>query len=263
MHASRVLEFTEDSLKARLQNTDGLKQGITKLPAIFASENEGTDGQEAQIGTITSMVKTAKGYSLEFNPESRIPRISNDQLERLASDLDIHDWEFSRTHWSVKDVDLFKILWLAQTEAERHGNPKVFSLNQDERIDKNLVSVMMPFDAEYSDVYEIIQAVATESGMNCLRADDIWEHDHVIEDIVSLVNRSRIVVSDCTGRNPNVFYEIGIAHTLGRDVILITQNKEDIPFDLRHLRYLQYLNNNEGRAKLGAGLKKRILTLIG
>jgi hypothetical protein len=48
--------------------------------------------------------------------------------------------------------------------------------------------------------------------------------------------RSRVVICDCTGRNPNVFYEIGIAHTLGREVILITQNPEDIPFDLRHLR---------------------------
>ena len=58
------------------------------------------------------------------------------------------------------------------------------------------------------------------------------------------------MIADCTGRNPNVFYEIGIAHTLGRDVILITQNEADVPFDLRHLRYVQYLNNGEGREVL-------------
>ena len=48
-----------------------------------------------------------------------------------------------------------------------------------------------------------------------------------------------------TGRFPNVFYEARIAHTLGREVILITQNENDIPFDLRHLRYVRYLNNAE------------------
>jgi hypothetical protein len=56
---------------------------------------------------------------------------------------------------------------------------------------------------------------------------------------------------------PNVFYEIGIAHTLGRDVILITQIEPDIPFDLLHLRYLHYLNNAEGLAALDARLRAR------
>lgn len=73
--------------------------------------------------------------------------------------------------------------------------------------------------------------------------------------MVSLIDRSRVVVCDCTGRNPNVFYEAGIAHTLGREVILVTQADHDIPFDRRHLRYVRYLNNGEGRAALAATLK--------
>ena len=52
--------------------------------------------------------------------------------------------------------------------------------------------------------------------------DVIWES----------INRARIVIADTTTRNPNVFYEIGICHTLGKDVILITQDSEDVPFDL-------------------------------
>jgi hypothetical protein len=57
----------------------------------------------------------------------------------------------------------------------------------------------------------------------------MWENPAIIQDIVSLIDRSRVVICDCTGRNPSVFYEIGIAHTLGREVILITQNPEDSP----------------------------------
>jgi hypothetical protein len=71
-----------------------------------------------------------------------------------------------------------------------------------------------------------------------------------------------VVVCDCTGRNPNVFYEIGIAHTLGREVILITQNAADIPFDLRHLRYVAYLNNAEGRENLSTTLETRFSALL-
>jgi len=75
------------------------------------------------------------------------------------------------------------------------------------------------------------------------------------------IDRSRVVICDCTGRNPNVFYEIGIAHTLGREVILITQIDADIPFDLRHLRYVTYLNNGEGLAVLYAKLEPRLIEL--
>lgn len=72
-----------------------------------------------------------------------------------------------------------------------------------------------------------------------------------------------MVVCDCTGRNPNVFYEVGIAHTLGREVILITQSHDDIPFDLRHLRYIAYLNNGEGLASLSKSLEARMETILG
>jgi hypothetical protein len=84
-----------------------------------------------------------------------------------------------------------------------------------------------------------------------------------MQDVVSLIDRSRVVICDCTGRNPNVFYEIGIAHTLGREVILISQSQEDIPFDLRHLRYVSYLNNGEGRKELQRPVEARLANLVG
>lgn len=96
---------------------------------------------------------------------------------------------------------------------------------------------MMPFDAGFNAVYEAIRQASDSVGPRCRRADDIWENAAIIQDVVALIDRSRIVVCDCSGRNPNVFYEADIAHTLGSEVILITQSEHDIPFDLRHLRY--------------------------
>ena len=121
----------------------------------------------------------------------------------------------------------------------------------------------MPFDAAFNAVYESINQAAENVGLRCRRADNIWEHAAIIQDVVSLIDRSRVVICDCTGRNPNVFYEVGIAHTLGRDVILITQSEQDIPFDLRHLRHVRYLNNTEGLSELRESLQGRMQTLLG
>ncbi|NEH72343.1 hypothetical protein GR252_23120 [Rhizobium leguminosarum] len=122
---------------------------------------------------------------------------------------------------------------------------------------------MMPFSVSFSTVFDSIRQAAEAAGLRCRRADDIWENAAIIQDVVSLIDRSRIVICDCTGRNSNVFYEAGIAHTLGREVILISQSDSDIPFDLRHLRYVRYLDNAEGRATLMQLLTQRMEKIVG
>ncbi len=64
---------------------------------------------------------------------------------------------------------------------------------------------MMPFGPRFDEVYATLQGTAKALKLRCLRADDIWENNAVIQDVVSLINRSRIVICDCTGRNANVF----------------------------------------------------------
>ncbi|MDF3130864.1 hypothetical protein P0Y35_16755 [Kiritimatiellaeota bacterium B1221] len=120
---------------------------------------------------------------------------------------------------------------------------------------------MMPFDSSFQTVYDTIRAAASNSTLDCKRVDDIWEDSTVIQDVFSLIFQSYIVVCDFTGKNPNVFYEAGIAHTLGKHVIPITQSAEHIPFDLRHHRYILYLNNTEGHQALQVELQKRIVNL--
>jgi hypothetical protein len=87
--------------------------------------------------------------------------------------------------------------------------------------------------------------------------------DQIIDDILSLIWRARVVIADLSGKNPNVFYEAGIAHTLGRDVILAAQSMDDVPFDLRPLRTVTYLDNGEGRGRLRTQVAGRLQTLVG
>ena len=121
---------------------------------------------------------------------------------------------------------------------------------------------MMPFNTEFNDTYEAIKKVTDHMSLECLRADDIWDNSTFMQDIFDLIYCAKIIVVDFTGRNPNVLYETGIAHTLGKTVIPITQSLDDIPSDLGHHRALKYLPNNQGYQNLSTELNKRIRGII-
>lgn len=258
---SRVFEATEQYLMDRFEpgGRDLDFNALRALPTLFVQETTGAPDQVARVGTITGARTSGQDVVLDYAFDLSIPSIPNIVLRGFATELGIRDSAFSRTHWAVKDVDLFRsLLRISQPRRQR---PSVFQIPENENIEPSLVSAMMPFHPSFNAVYAALHRVAEVAKLRCRRADDIWENPAVIQDVVSLIDRSRVVIGDCTGRNPNVFYEIGIAHTLGREVILITQNAEDIPFDLRHLRYVTYLNNNEGLDALIAKLQPRLIGL--
>ena len=139
-------------------------------------------------------------------------------------------------------------------------SPSVFDIPKKPVVDE-LVSVMMPFDMEFDGVIETIKEACSNENMICHRADDLWNNSTIIQDIFELIYCSSIVIVDFTSKNPNVFYEAGIAHTLGKNVILITQSMDDIPFNLSHHRVLKYLNNTEGMHSLKDTLGHKLRNL--
>lgn len=258
---SRAFEYTEQQLVDRFEPQSQLDlAALSRLPTLFVEETQGRGDEVARVGTITRATIHGRDILLEYVYDPLVPPLTNNLLKNFAPELGIQEFEFTRTHWAVKDADLFRVL--LRNVQPRRQQPKVFQIADPERIEPNLVSVMMPFGPGFQAVYETLQASAEAVGLRCRRADEIWENPAVIQDVVSLIDRARVVICDCTGRNPNVFYEIGIAHTLGRDVILITQNEADIPFDLRHLRYVPYLNNGEGLNALGERLQARLADFV-
>lgn len=136
-------------------------------------------------------------------------------------------------------------------------SPYVFQV-PDAHVEIDLVAVMMPFTMEFNGAYKAIKSACEKAGLRCLRADDIWEESTIVQDIFNLIFRAQVVVVDFTGKNANVMYETGIAHTLGKHVVPISQALADVPFDMRHHRVLQYLNNAEGLGKMTAGLTDKL-----
>ena len=121
---------------------------------------------------------------------------------------------------------------------------------------------MMPFSPALDGVHSAIEQAAKANFLKPLRVDNIWEHSTIIQDVFTLIFRSTYVVCDFTDKNPNVFYEAGIAHTLGKHVVPIAQHKTDLPFDLQHHRAIIYANNGEGLTDLYRKLNERLSYLI-
>ncbi|WP_125778113.1 hypothetical protein [Antribacter gilvus] len=256
----RMFEHTDQIVKEYVQPAGAVDPSrLVNLPTLVMPETGDSNAQQvARIGRITSLQRTGADYRFTFVENPRFPALSTDRVVSLAQDLQIDAWEFTRTHWAVKDIDLYGVL-LWGGAAEQHA-PQVFELPVHMPRETDLVAVMMPF-AGFDRVYEAIKEAVERAGLRCQRADDIWENHHIMDDVLSLIWRSRVVVSDLSGKNPNVFYETGIAHTIGRDVVQIVQSMSDVPFDLQSIRTLTYYPNAEGLAALMRGLENRLKTL--
>lgn len=125
------------------------------------------------------------------------------------------------------------------------------------------IFVMMPFHDDMTAVYsDAILPLTKKLGLAAKRGDDFFSEYPVVKDIWGAIYGARLIIADCTGRNANVFYELGIAHTLGKKVIMITQSHDDIPFDLKHMRYIAYELTYQGLRRLEQELKFAISSLL-
>ncbi len=124
------------------------------------------------------------------------------------------------------------------------------------KVNEKLCFIIMPFTDKLNPIYDsIIKPVIKDLKLECLRADEIFTSKPIIEDIWDNVKKARFLIADLTERNPNVFYELGLAHALNKEVILLTQDINDVPFDLRHFRIIVYQDSISGADKLKSTLK--------
>jgi hypothetical protein len=92
----------------------------------------------------------------------------------------------------------------------------------------------------FKQVGDAIRQAAKEAGVELQRADDIFESGIVIDQVRRAIREADVVVAVCTGRNPNVFYELGLADEQGHSPILIAACNDDLPFDVHHRRAQLY-----------------------
>jgi hypothetical protein len=99
-----------------------------------------------------------------------------------------------------------------------------------------------PFDRYYLNIF--VPAIRG-AGLKPLRADSIFSPSTIMGDVWRFTREAVVVLADVTGKNPNVFYELGLAHAVGKPVVIVTNSLEDVPFDLKGLRVIEYDKQNE------------------
>ena len=125
-----------------------------------------------------------------------------------------------------------------------HTEPKPFAF------------VLMPFSKEFDDAYELAIKPACElAGAYAERVDKQIFTGSILERVFNQISKADIIVADMSERNPNVFYEVGYAHALGKPTILLTRSADDIPFDLKHYPHIVY---NDRLTDLKRDLEARV-----
>jgi hypothetical protein len=125
------------------------------------------------------------------------------------------------------------------------------------------VFVLMPFKPELDVVYQDhVKPTVEKLDLTVMRADELHTSNSIMKDVWSSIYRAGVIIADCTGCNPNVFYELGIAHTVGIPVVIIVQDMQSIPFDLRHLRCVEYAYTPRGMTVFQEKLKSSIQNIL-
>jgi len=129
---------------------------------------------------------------------------------------------------------------------------------------KNTCFVLMPFSPQkLTEIYQdyIKKPIESRTSLDCRRADDFYRPIQIMKEIWEEINRAQVVLADLTNKNANVFYELGLSHSLGKDVILISQSVDDIPFDLRSVRTIVYVDSPRGYEKLSTDILNALADL--
>lgn len=109
----------------------------------------------------------------------------------------------------------------------------------------------MPFGSDFNDVYKLgIKATAKECDVDAKRLDDDFFDTNMVEEIYKKINDADFIIADMTGRNPNVFYEVGYADAKNKLVLLLTKNVKDIPFDFKQRLHIEYSDVSSLKEKL-------------
>ena len=123
--------------------------------------------------------------------------------------------------------------------------------------------VVMPFAQELEYVYEVIRKVVKEYGIDCTRADELAVSRPVIDDIRAQIAGTDLVIVDFSGRNPNVYFEAGLADAWKKKWIVLAQTTDDLSFDVKHIRTILYSNRMGADIQLADNLRRAIEETMG
>jgi hypothetical protein len=140
-------------------------------------------------------------------------------------------------------------------------HPANFFPDENYRVASDSCFVIMPFSGAWcASVYRTIRELAVVQGLYCRRADEYFDRV-ILSDIWRHINEAAVIIADLTDANPNVYYELGIAHSVGKDTISLIQQGQSLPFDQRSFRVIEYGFDGRNVHDLEPQLREAITSL--
>ena len=128
------------------------------------------------------------------------------------------------------------------------------------KVDRKSVFVLTPFLKQEYDTFLKIKHACSDMGLTCTRGDEVYMENDILSHIVTNILQANVIIANINGRNPNVLYELGICHTIGKVVIMISESSNNLPFDINGKNVVMYNNSEELEKLLKAELLKIFIT---
>lgn len=167
--------------------------------------------------------------------ESKIYELNMELTEDKKRWKETNHLVISGSNNNIDNNNIHKSVLEENNFLSKHGITKM-----DREIDKKDVFVLTSFMDEYRDTYSAIKSTCDKVGLNCSKSDDEYIEGDILKHILKKIAKARIIIANIDGRNPNVFYELGIVHALDKPTVVISKNKNEVPFDLRSKNIVFY-----------------------
>lgn len=207
-------------------------------PDIAISPQKASTSAQWEFGFEDPFIIQIPSELLDKSPEERRP-----VLEKIAAE---HiDSEFKR---------FFGLLSQLRTRPIFGTAPMT--------LDSRSAFVLLPSSERLNKNYAVIEKAVEENRVTLRLARDIREGRAAVRDLWESINGSRVIIADLTGPDPGVMYALGIAHTVGRDTILISPRGSKYLVDIPRTRRIEYRKSDMGREKLGKDLSAMLKSML-
>lgn len=214
---------------------------LTILTAIFT----------VLIFTLLFIMKMQKATQNYLKDQKSLIDSMRDSFEQKLYDLN-ERLVSTETRW--KDVNHLLLTSQKQQNIDSEKYNEVYltdflkaaGINKEKlAIDKKLVFVLTPFNKRFDEVYKTIKEVCYSVGLKCSRGDEDYIKSDILNHILKVMIRARVVIANINGRNTNVFYELGLGHAMDKNTILISKSKNILPFDIKSKYIILYKDIDE------------------
>lgn len=220
------------------------------------------------FGLLVALLSLAMGAYFFLLQSKRHSRYDEEkkkvELDLLRHNLELQVYELNER--TQKNAEKWKDTFHLQIDGNNtsqtgkqlqlNGFLKSAGIKESDLVEDDFVFVLTPFHSKYDAVYESIKSVCDSSDIRCIRGDEQNFKGDIFSHVLTNIVKAKVIVANLGGRNPNVLYELGIAHALDKTTIMVSELTDDLPVDIKSKRIVTYDTIDELDKKLPIELLK-------